>query len=170
MSVFNSASMNVITNCFSNETVNCGDIDAPRMKSLIKQFFRAKNYFYKEFLHKNNNILTSLCFKKVSNQPIQTVKQSYFNKIFQDLDDPNISNNPCWTLLNSLLNAYKTPSKKYIVDFQVEIFVFFLEYFLKYSEFFLFVKIIYGNLFLFTSDFFIKVQKVKIGQVQNKTM
>ena len=47
---------------------------------------------------------------------------------------------------------------------------FFLEYFLKYSWLLLFIKIIYGNFFLSTRVFFIKIQKIKIDPVQNKTM
>ena len=47
---------------------------------------------------------------------------------------------------------------------------FFLEYSQIYSWFFLFIKIIYGNLFLFTSVFFIKIQKIKKVSVQNEAM
>ena len=69
--------MNIITNCFFNETVNCDDIDAPWMKSLIKHLFGANNNFYKKFVHKTYNIQHLCASKDVTDQSIASFHFSF---------------------------------------------------------------------------------------------
>ena len=48
--------------------------------------------------------------------------------------------------------------------------MFFPEHFKNFLEFFLFVKIIFAIIFFLQEFFFIKIQKIEKGPVQNETM
>ena len=98
------------------------------MNSLIKNLIRAKNNFYKKFIHKTNNMYHRYAFKNLQNhlnKCIQISKLNSVNKIAQRLSDPNTSSKCYWSLLKTLLNGKKIPcipplfhGDKYIVDFR----------------------------------------------------
>ena len=59
--------MNNVTNFIPTETIICDDRGPPWMNSFTKNIIRAKDNFYKKFVHKSNNMYLPCAFKNLQN-------------------------------------------------------------------------------------------------------
>ena len=104
--------LNVFSNLVPNKIVTVRDKDAIWMTPEIKKLILEKAKIYKRFVKNGRHDLDKQALREVTfrcTSAIRNAKKSYFEKLGNTLNDPNIGSKRYWSILNKFLHKRKIP-------------------------------------------------------------
>ena len=104
--------LNIFSNLVPNRIVTIRDKDALWMTPEIKRIILEKAKTYRRFVRNGRNPADRQILREVSYRcklAIKDAKESYFTRLGNSLNDPNIGSKKYWSVLNQFLHKRKIP-------------------------------------------------------------
>ena len=117
--VFTDTLLNIFSKHISNKTITCNDKDAPWITPQVKSSIRRNSRVYRKWVNRGRNPTEHSTVREVQNSTSKLIleaKRAYFEKLGDELSNPQTGQKRFWTAFKRISNKKKITNIPPLID------------------------------------------------------